>query len=64
MVALLPVFQMLLNGYVMATMKYFFVYKNKKTSTKVLKNYLKQGIADIETEDIICKELYEIREIS
>ena len=36
----------------------------KKTSTKVLKNYLKQGIADIETEDIICKELYEIREIS
>ena len=36
----------------------------QKTSTKVLKNYLKQGIADIETEDIICKELYEIREIS
>ena len=36
----------------------------KNTSTKVLKNYLKQGIADIETEDIICKELYEIREIS
>ena len=36
----------------------------KNTSTKVLKNYLKQGIADIETEDIICKELYEIREIN
>ena len=36
----------------------------QKTSTKVLKNYLKQGIADIETEDIICKELYEMREIS
>ena len=36
----------------------------QKTSTKVLKNYLKQGIADIETEDIICNELYEFREIS
>ncbi len=36
----------------------------KNTSTKQLLNYLKQGIADIETEDIISKELYEIREIN
>ena len=36
----------------------------KKTSTKVLKNYLKQGIADTETEDMINKEIYEIRENS
>tara|TARA_R100000781_G_scaffold560_1_gene982 strand:- start:19438 stop:19614 length:177 start_codon:yes stop_codon:yes gene_type:complete len=34
----------------------------QKTSTKKLLNYLKQGIADIETEDIIHKEIYEIRE--
>ena len=34
----------------------------QKTSTKQLLNYLKQGIADIETEDIINKEIYEIRE--
>tara|TARA_B100001248_G_C27330716_1_gene431273 strand:+ start:844 stop:1020 length:177 start_codon:yes stop_codon:yes gene_type:complete len=34
----------------------------QKTSTKQLLNYLKQGIADIETEDIIHKEIYEIRE--
>ena len=34
----------------------------QKTSTKQLLNYLKQGIADIETEDIIYKEIYEVRE--
>ena len=35
----------------------------KKTSSKELKDYLKQGFADAETEDMICKELYEIREV-
>ena len=33
----------------------------KKTSSKELKDYLKQGFADVETEDMICYELFEIR---
>ena len=33
----------------------------KRSSSKELKNYLKQGIADVETEDMICYELYEVR---
>ena len=33
----------------------------KKTSSKELKDYLKQGFADVETEDMIYYELFEIR---
>tara|TARA_B100000427_G_C15056958_1_gene398148 strand:- start:228 stop:353 length:126 start_codon:yes stop_codon:yes gene_type:complete len=33
----------------------------KSTSSKELIMYLKQGIADVETEDMICYELYEVR---
>ena len=33
----------------------------KSTSSQQLWNYLKQGIADVETEDMIYYELYEIR---
>ena len=33
----------------------------KSTSSKELWNYLKQGFADIETEDMIYYELYEVR---
>ena len=32
-------------------------------STKELKSIIKNGLADIETEDIIFKELFEIRRI-
>ena len=35
----------------------------RSASTADLKDYLKQGFADVETEDIIEKELY-IREFS
>ena len=35
----------------------------RSASSKELKDYLKQGFADAETEDMICKELYEIREV-
>ena len=34
----------------------------KQATTKELEDYLKQGIASIEIEDMISKELYEIRE--
>ena len=33
----------------------------KSASSKELWNYLKQGFADIETEDMIYYELYEVR---
>ena len=33
----------------------------RSASSKELKDYLKQGLADIETEDMIYKELYEVR---
>tara|TARA_R100000008_G_scaffold64714_1_gene41761 strand:- start:507 stop:632 length:126 start_codon:yes stop_codon:yes gene_type:complete len=33
----------------------------KSASSKELWDYLKQGFADIETEDMIYKELYEVR---
>ena len=33
----------------------------KKASSKELWDYLKQGFADIETEDMIYYELYEVR---
>ena len=33
----------------------------KKTSSKELKDYLKQGFADVDTEDMICYELFEVR---
>tara|TARA_B100001093_G_scaffold371495_1_gene356480 strand:+ start:371 stop:499 length:129 start_codon:yes stop_codon:yes gene_type:complete len=34
----------------------------KAASTAKLRDYLKQGFADVETEDMISKELFEIRE--
>ena len=34
----------------------------QKSSTKYLKSVLKNGLADIETEDMIFKELHEIRD--
>tara|TARA_R100000781_G_scaffold8592_1_gene7684 strand:+ start:68 stop:223 length:156 start_codon:yes stop_codon:yes gene_type:complete len=34
----------------------------KQASTKELKDYLKQGIASVEIEDMISYELFEIRE--
>ncbi len=33
----------------------------KAMSSKELKDYLKQGFADVETEDMISYELYEVR---
>ena len=33
----------------------------KSASSKELWDYLKQGFADVETEDMICYELFEIR---
>ena len=33
----------------------------RSASSKELKDYLKQGFADVETEDMIYKELYEVR---
>jgi len=33
----------------------------KKASSKELRDYLKQGFADVETEDMIYYELFEIR---
>ena len=37
-------------------------YQEIKTmSSKELKDYLKQGFADVETEDMISYELYEVR---
>ena len=33
----------------------------QSASSKELKDYLKQGFATLEEEDMICKELYEIR---
>ena len=35
----------------------------QKFSTQELKSIVKNGLADIETEDIIFKELFEIRRI-
>ena len=37
--------------------------KIQKSSTNYLKSVLKNGLVDIETEDMICKELYEVRNI-
>ena len=37
--------------------------KIQKSSTDYLKSVIKNGLADIETEDMIFKELYEIRNI-
>ena len=37
--------------------------KIQKSSTGYLKSVLKNGLVDIETEDMIYKELYEIRNI-
>ena len=37
--------------------------KIQKASTNYLKSVIKDGFADIETEDMIFKELYEIRNI-
>ena len=34
--------------------------KIQKSSTNYLKSVLKNGLVDIETEDMICKELYEV----
>ena len=33
----------------------------RSASSKELKDYLKQGFADVETEDMICYELFEVR---
>ena len=33
----------------------------QSASSKELKDYLKQGFADVETEDMIYYELYEVR---
>ena len=33
----------------------------RSASSKALKDYLKQGFADVETEDMICYELFEVR---
>ena len=33
----------------------------QSASSSELWNYLKQGLADVETEDMIYKELYEVR---
>ena len=33
----------------------------KRASSKELKDYLKQGFASVEEEDMICYELYEYR---
>ena len=37
--------------------------KIQKSSTNYLKSVLKNGLVDIETEDMIYKELYEVRNI-
>ena len=37
--------------------------KIQKASTDYLKSVIKDGFADIETEDMIFKELFEIRRI-
>jgi len=37
--------------------------KIQKASTDYLKSVIKDGFADIETEDMIFKELYEVRNI-
>ncbi len=37
--------------------------KIQKASTDYLKSVIKNGFADIETEDMIFKELFEIRNI-
>ena len=37
--------------------------KIQKSKTEYLKSIIKNGLADIETEDMIFKELYEIRNI-
>ena len=37
--------------------------KIQKSSTDYLKSVIKDGFADIETEDMIFKELFEIRRI-
>ena len=33
----------------------------RSASSKELKDYLKQGFADVDTDDMICYELYEVR---
>ncbi len=37
--------------------------KIQKFKTEYLKSIIKNGLADIETEDIIFKELFEVRNI-
>ena len=37
--------------------------KIQKSSTEYLKSVIKDGLADIETEDMIFKELFEVRRI-
>ena len=37
--------------------------KIQKSKTEYLKSIIKNGLADIETEDMIFKELFEVRNI-
>ena len=52
-----------INQFILFTMESFTHSQIQNFSTSKLKSIIKNGLADIETEDIIFKELFEIRRI-
>ena len=52
-----------INQFILFIMETFTHSQIQNFSTSKLKSIIKNGLADIETEDMIFKELFEIRRI-